>query len=87
MLTTSQKFFDLSVRYSQENELTENHALKPKFEVQDAHFSRKQYSLLRAVTEPGENKYAYYLSDDTIHDPVFVHQRTFFNSRTSKMRL
>ena len=53
---------------------SENLALKPKFEVQDAHFSRKQYSLHCAIVKPGENKYVYHLSGDTNHDPVFVHE-------------
>ena len=54
--------------------LSENLALKPKHEVQDAHFSGKQHSLHCSIVEPGENKYAYHLSDDTNHDPVFVNE-------------
>ena len=49
-------------------------ASKPKFEVHDAHFSEKQYSLHCAIVEPGKNKYVYHLSDDTNHDPAFVHE-------------
>ena len=48
-----------------------NLALKPKHEVQDAHFSGKQYSLHCSIVEPGENKHVYHLSDDTNHDPAF----------------
>ena len=51
-----------------------NLALKPKHEVQDAHFSGKQYSVHCSIVEPGENKYVYHLSDDTNHDPVFVNK-------------
>ena len=50
----------------------ENLALKPKFELQDAHFSGKQYSLHCSFVEPGENKYEYHLSDDTNHDSILV---------------
>ena len=48
--------------------------MKPKFEVQDAHFSGKQFSLHCVIIEPGENNYVYHLSDDINHDPVFVHE-------------
>ena len=57
-----------------ELDFSENLALKPKHEVQDAHFSGKQYSLHCSIVEPGENKYVYHLSDDTNHDPVFVNE-------------
>ena len=57
-----------------ELDFSENLALKPKHEVQDAHFSGKQYSLHYSKGEPGENKYVYHLSDDTNHDPVFVNE-------------
>ena len=40
-----------------ELDFSKNLALKPKFQVQDAHFSGKQYSLHCSVVEPGENKY------------------------------
>ena len=52
-----------------ELDLSKNYALNPKHKVQDANFSEKQYSLHYSITEPGENKYVYYLSDDTNHDP------------------
>ena len=35
-------------------DFSENLALKPKLEVQDAHFSGKQYSLHCSIVEPGE---------------------------------
>ena len=55
-----------------ELEFSENFALKPKHEFQDAHFSGNQYSLHCTIVEPGENKCVYHLSDDTNHDPVFL---------------
>ena len=48
--------------------------MKPKFEVPDAHFSGKQYSLHCSIVEAGIKKYFYHLSDDTTHDPEFVHE-------------
>ena len=60
-----------------ELDFSENLALKPKFEVQDAHFSGKHcsnYSLHCPIVEPNKNKYVYHLHDDTNHDPVFVHE-------------
>ena len=53
---------------------SDNIAMKPKFEVQDAHFSGKQYSLHCSIVEAGIKKYFYHLSDDTTHDPEFVHE-------------
>ena len=61
-----------------ELDFSENVVLKPKHEVRDACFSGKQYSLHSSIVEPGENKYGYYLSDDTNHDHVFVNE--FLNS-------
>ena len=55
-----------------EIDFSESMAMKPKFEVQDAHFSGKQYSLHCSIVEPGIQKYFYHLSDDTTHDPEFV---------------
>ena len=52
----------------------ENIAMKLKFEVQDVHFSGKQYSLHCSIAEPGIQKYFYHLSDDTTHGPEFVHE-------------
>ena len=57
-----------------ELDISENIAIKPKFEVQEAHFSEKQYTLHCSIVEPGMNKYAYHLCDDTKHDPVFVNE-------------
>ena len=57
-----------------EIDFSENIAMKPKFEVQDAHFSGKQYSLHCSVVKAGTQKYFYHLSDDTTHDPEFVHK-------------
>ena len=57
-----------------EMDFSENLAMKPKFEVQDAHFSGKQYSLHCSIVEPGTQKYFYHLSDDTTHDLEFVHE-------------
>ena len=57
-----------------ELDFSENLALNPKHEVQDAHFSGKHYSLHCSIVEPGENKYVYHLSDDTNDDPVFVNE-------------
>ena len=51
--------------------------MKPKFEVQDAHFSGKQYYLHCSIVEPGTQKYFYHLSDDTTHNPEFVHEVLF----------
>ena len=57
-----------------EMDFSENIALKTKSEVQEAHFSGKQYALHCSIVEPGENKFVYHFSDDTTHDPCFVHQ-------------
>ena len=56
-----------------ELDFSENLAMKPKFEVQDAHFSGKQYTLHCAIVGPGNPKYVYHLCDDTTHDPTLVH--------------
>ena len=47
--------------------------MKPKFEVQESHVSRKQYILHCGIVEPGETKYVYHLCDDATHDAAFVH--------------
>ena len=57
-----------------EMDFSENIALKTRSKVQEAHFSGKQYALHCSIVEPGENKFVYHLSDDTNHDPCFVHQ-------------
>ena len=51
-----------------------NIARKTKSEVQEAHFSGKQYALHCAIAQPGKVKFVYHLSDDTSHDPSFVQQ-------------
>ena len=48
--------------------------MKPKFEVQDAHFLGKQYSLHCSIVEPGTHKYFDHLSDNTTHDLEFAHK-------------
>ena len=46
-------------------------ALKPNFEVQEAHFSGKQFTLHCSIIErKEEKKYVYHLS----HDPISVHE-------------
>ena len=49
-------------------------AMKPKHEVQSAHFSSKQYALHCTIvlTQSSERKYHYQFSDDTTHDPSYV---------------
>ena len=49
-------------------------SLRPKDEVQSAHFSGKQFTLHCAIVEPVENRYHYHLSNDTKHDGLFVDQ-------------
>ena len=64
--------------------------MKPKFEVQDAHFIGKQYALHYVVIEPGEQKYVYHLSDDSaVHDPLSLSIKCYKISsgdRTLEMR-
>lgn len=55
-----------------ELDFSQNLALRPKHEVQSAHFSNRQYTLHCAIVTPFEKKYHYHLSDDTKHDAVFV---------------
>ena len=55
-----------------ELDFSENQALRPKHEVQSAHFSGKQHTLHCAIFQPGETKFHYHISDDTKHYPVFV---------------
>ena len=55
-------------------DFSENIARKTKSEVQEAHFSGKQYTLHCAIVQPGEVKFIYHLSDDITHDPSFVQQ-------------
>ena len=53
---------------------SQNLALRPKDEVQSAHFSRKQFTLHCSILDPVGYRYHFHLSDDTTHDPVFVDQ-------------
>ena len=56
-----------------ERDFSENISIKPKSEVQAAHFSGKQYALhCSIVVRQGERSYVYHLSDDTGHDAFFV---------------
>lgn len=55
-----------------ELDFSQNLTLRPKCEVQSAHFSNKQYTLHCAIVKPFEKKYHYHLSDDTKHDGIFV---------------
>ena len=55
-----------------ELDFSQNLALRPKCEVQAAHFSNKQYTLHCAIAKPFDKKYHYHLSDDTKHDCIFV---------------
>ena len=52
---------------------SENIALKAKDEVQEAPYSGKQYTLHCPLLDPpNPYKFIYHLSDDTIHDGLFV---------------
>ena len=55
-------------------DFSENIAMKTTSEVQEAHFSGKQYTLHCTFVQPGEVKLVYHLSDDTTHDPSFMQQ-------------
>ena len=47
---------------------SENIAIKTKSEVQEAHFSGKQYTLHCTIVQPGEVKFVCHLNDETTHD-------------------
>ena len=54
-------------------DFSENINITPKFEVQDAHFSGKQYSLHCMLLEPANPyKFVFHLSNNTTHDSAFV---------------
>ena len=53
---------------------SQNLSLRPKDEVQSAHFSGKHFMLPCAIVEPVENQYHYHLSNDSKHDGIFVDQ-------------
>ena len=55
-----------------ELDFSQNLALRPKDEVQSAHFSGKQFTLHCAIVDPVDHRYHFYLSNDTNHDGVLV---------------
>ena len=57
-------------------DFSENLALTPKSEVQDAHFNKSQSSLHCTVSHLGEKQHSfhYHLSDNKSHDVTFVRQ-------------
>ena len=55
-------------------DFSENKALKTKQEVQEAQFLGKHCALHYSIVQPVDNKFVYHLSDDTTHDPRFLHQ-------------
>ena len=46
--------------------------MRPKDEVQSAHFSGKKFTLYCAIVEPAEYQFHYHVSNDTKHDPFLV---------------
>ena len=50
---------------------------KYSHEAEIRSFPGKQYYLHCSIVEPGTQKYFYHLSDDTTHDPEFVHEVLF----------
>ena len=73
MLTTAEAFPMIQERFTGKHiELgfSENLVLKPKFELQDAHFCDKQYSLYCSIVEPVENENVHHLCDYTNNDPI-----------------
>ena len=72
-----------------EMDFSQNIALKPKDEVQTAHFSGKQHSVHCSIVidEDDVLPYVYHLIDDTGHDPSFVDDvlnNIFFSLADSK---
>ena len=57
-----------------ELDFSQNLALRPKDEVQSAHFSGKQFTLHCSIVGPVGYRYHFYFSDGTTHDLVFVDQ-------------
>lgn len=52
---------------------SENASGSPKFEPQDAHFSKRQFSLHCMVADhPEYNTYIFHLSDNQKHDHCFT---------------
>ena len=66
-------------------DFSENIAMKPKFEVEDAHFSGNQYFLHCSIIEPGTQKYFCHLRDNSTHDPDLVDEVCLTNF-LSKMK-
>ena len=52
-----------------EVDFSQNLALRPKDEVQSAHFSGKQLTVHCSIVS---NRYHFHLNDDTNHDSIFV---------------
>ena len=55
-----------------ELDFSQDISLRPKDEVQSAHFSGRQFIFHCVIFDPSEMRYHYHLSDDTKHDAVFV---------------
>ena len=55
-----------------ESDFSQNVSLRPKDEVQSAHFSGKQFTSHCAIVEPVQYWYHYHISGDTKHNPFFV---------------
>ena len=55
-----------------ELDFSQNLVLRPKDEVQSAHFSGKQLTLHYSIVNSVNNGYHFQLSDDTNHDSIFV---------------
>ena len=55
-----------------ELDFSQNLSIRPKLEVQSAHFSNKQYTLHCAIAKPFDKQYHYHLSKDNKHDGIFV---------------
>ena len=53
-------------------DFSQNLSIRPKLEVQSAHFSNKQYTLHCAIAKPFDKQYHYHLSNDNKHDGIFV---------------
>ena len=53
-----------------ELDFSQNLALRPKHEVQSAHFSGKQFTLHCVIVEPFDIRYHYHLSNDLKHDGI-----------------
>ena len=55
-----------------ELDFSQNIALRAKDEVHSAHFSGKQFTFRSVIVDPVGSWYHFHLSDDTIHDAVFL---------------